>query len=72
LPLATISRRRRSSSGVHYRNNDNVAGGLMRHPVKPQIGQGIAEHAVPAGRQHDGQRFAVAAYIMLAGSYRRL
>ena len=38
------------------RNNDNVAGGLTRHPGEPQIGQCIAEHAVPAGRQHDGER----------------
>jgi hypothetical protein len=38
------------------RNNDNVAGGLTRHPGEPRIGQCIAEHAVPAGRQHDGQR----------------
>lgn len=37
------------------RNNDNVAGGLTRHPGESQIGQGIAEHAVPAGRQRDGQ-----------------
>jgi hypothetical protein len=45
-----------SIDGSIDRNNDNVAGGLTRHPGEPQIGQGIAEHAVPAGRQHDGQR----------------
>ena len=37
------------------RNHDDIAAGLTRYPAEPQIGQCIAERAVPAGRQHDCQ-----------------
>jgi hypothetical protein len=50
-----MARLRFSRSMEHRSQQLHVAGGLTRHPGEAQICQGIAEHAVPAGRQHDGQ-----------------
>ena len=38
------------------RDNDDIAAGLPLLPGEPQIGQRIAQRAVPAGRQNDRQR----------------